>query len=80
MMFEKIPAKTSSNMIPQPDGNFSLLLMGNGLTISKNRNNIKAAKKKGSVLGIAIIAVIIPAISSMIIIPGSCAELSPNFF
>jgi len=67
----KMPARMSSNIMPQPPESFSTFLIGKGLRISKNRNKKKPTNKTIVVLGHAKIAMDIPAISSITTIDGS---------
>lgn len=60
------PAKTSSSMMPKPDGRRrSHRPAGNGLSWSKRRNSRKAATSPGTVVGAPRQVIVMPATSSM---------------
>ena len=68
------PAITSSVITPQPRGSFSARRIGGGLIISKILNRKNPSHTVFKVKGIKSIVTRMPAISSMVILPGSCPQ------
>ena len=66
-----MPARTSSNIIPQPLGNDSTLLMGHGFNISKILNIKNANINHSHVLGKSKQVIHKPTYSSQTTFPGS---------